>query len=185
MTADEIINAWCDNALVERGANKVFPNVYAGSFEADIMELSKSGYATEYEVKVTRADFRNDAKKQRTYAARPPESKYGILQEGGRVNRFCYIVPDGLIAKSDIPDFAGLVYAERISAGYYSHEKGFYSKEKISFITVKAAPLLTKEKISEKMIQKCLESTYYRFHEYRRRNAYREYLSNNKENEHK
>jgi hypothetical protein len=180
MTANEIINAWCNDVLMGRRANKVFPNVYAGSFEADIIELSKSGYATEYEVKITRTDFRNDSKKRLTRRAGPNKSKYEILQEGKRVNRFCYIVPDGMIAKSDIPDFAGLVYAKKISEGYYSHEKGFYRKEKISFTTVKEAPLLTKEKMSEKMIQKCLESTYYRFHKYRRQNAYEEYLFDNK-----
>ena len=41
MSANEIINAWCDNTLLERTANKVFPNVYIGCFEADIMELTK------------------------------------------------------------------------------------------------------------------------------------------------
>jgi hypothetical protein len=75
MTANEIINAFCDNTLVEKTASKVFPNVYIGCFEADIMELTKSGYAIEYEVKITRADFRNDEKKQKVYATQPPKSK--------------------------------------------------------------------------------------------------------------
>jgi hypothetical protein len=168
MTAKEIINAFCDNTLVEKTSNKVFPNVYIGCFEADIMELTKSGYAVEYEVKITRADFWNDAKKQKIYAAQPPESKYRILQEAKRVNRFYYIVPEGLIAETEIPEFAGLIYARKGVVGYYSLEKGYYDKEKIFFRTVKSAPLLTKEKLSDCRLQKCLESTYYRFHKFRK-----------------
>lgn len=168
MTANEIINGWCDNALVERSVNKVFPNTYIGHFEADIIELTKSGYAVEYEVKITRADFRNDAKKQKVYRTQPAKSKYEILQEGDRVNRFYYIVPKGLITESDIPDFAGLIYAHKANVRFFSDEKGYYEKEKVFFSTIKAAPLLTKNKLSEQRINKCLESTYYRFHKYRR-----------------
>jgi hypothetical protein len=167
MTAYEIINAFCDNTIIT--ANKVFPNVFIGSFEADIMELTKAGYAVEYEVKISRSDFRNDAKKQRAYATQPPKSKYDILQEGKRVNRFYYIVPEGLIAETEIPEFAGLIYARKGVIGYYSNKLGFYDKEKVFFTTVKVAPLLTKEKLADSRLQKCLESTYYRFHKYRRK----------------
>jgi hypothetical protein len=169
MTANEIINAFCDNTLVEKTANKVFPNVYIGCFEADIIELTKSGYALEYEVKITRADFRNDIKKQKVYVIQPPKSKYEILQEAKRVNRFYYIVPEGLIAEIEIPEFAGLIYARKRKVGYYSSEKGHYDKEKIFFRTIKAAPLLTREKLSDCRLQKCLESTYYRFHKFRKK----------------
>jgi hypothetical protein len=171
MKANEIINAFCNNTLIEKSANKVFPNVYIGCFEADIIELTKSGYAVEYEVKITRADFRNDAKKQKkqdVYAIQPPKSKYEILQEGKRVNRFYYIVPEGLIAENEIPEFAGLIYARKGVIGYYSIEKGFYDKENIFFRTIKTAPILAKEKLSDSKLQKCFESTYYRFHKYRK-----------------
>jgi hypothetical protein len=168
IAANEIINAFCDNTLIEKAANKVFPNVYIGCFEADIMELTKSGYAVEYEVKITRSDFLNDAKKQKFYETQPPKSKYEILQEDKRVNRFYYIVPEGLIAEPEIPEFAGLIYARKGVVGCYSLEKGHYDKEKIFFRTVKAAPLLTKEKLLDRRLQKCLESTYYRFHKFRK-----------------
>jgi hypothetical protein len=171
MKANEIINAFCDNTLIEKTGDKVFPNVYIGCFEADIMELTKSGYAVEYEVKITRADFHNDAKKQKVYATQPPKSKYEILQEGKRVNRFYYIVPEGLITESEIPEFAGLIYARIRKVSYYSFEKGHYEKEKMFFLTVKPAPILAKEKLSDRRLQKCLESTYYRFHKLRKRNS--------------
>jgi hypothetical protein len=168
MTANEIVNAFCDNTLVEKTANKVFPNVFIGCFEADIIELTKSGYAIEYEVKITRADFRNDVKKQDFYGTYPPKSKYEILKEAKRVTRFYYIVPEGLIAETDVPEFAGLIYARKGVSGYCSLEKGNYTKERIFFRIVKIAPLLTKEKLSDCRLQKCLESTYYRFHKFRK-----------------
>jgi hypothetical protein len=90
------------------------------------------------------------------------------LQEGKRVNRFYYIVPEGLIAETEIPEFAGLIYATKGVVGCFSFEKGNYYKEKIFFRTVKTAPLLAKEKLSDCRLQKCLESTYYRFHKYRK-----------------
>ena len=161
MTANEIINEFCDEKLV--AACKVFPNVFIGQFEADIAELTKSGYANEYEVKVTVSDFRRDEKKERVVPdIRGNKTKYEVLQSGVRVNRFYYIVPEKLLTEADIPDFAGLIYAK----GLYRYYSG---REKIHFATIKIAPLLTKEKLAEKIEKGCLESTYYKFHKYRRR----------------
>jgi hypothetical protein len=165
MTANEIINGFCDNILVEKGASKVFPNIYIGSFEADIIELTASGYAVEYEVKISRADFRADVKKRSWEQAK---SKYDILQAGERVNRFYYIVPEGLIEESEIPEFAGLIYARKGEVRCCtSGTGGFYYKQKVFFESIRRAPVLTKEKLSERIMKKCFESVYYRFHKHR------------------
>jgi hypothetical protein len=165
MTASEIINGFCDNTLVEKTASKVFPNVYIGSLEADIIELTASGYAVEYEVKISRADFRNDAKKRSWKQAK---SKYDILQAGERVNRFYYIVPEGLITESELPEFAGLIYVRKGEVRCCtSGTGGFYYKQKVFFESIRRAPALTKEKLSERIMKKCFESVYYRFHKYR------------------
>lgn len=46
--------------MCERRSNLVFPNIYIGSWEADILEITKSGYTYEYEVKISKSDFKAD-----------------------------------------------------------------------------------------------------------------------------
>lgn len=169
MTAKEIINGWCKNVFSERQQNKVFPNTFFDAFEADILEITKAGYATEYEVKISRSDFFNDAKKKRDfYKGRAVSmNKFDILKNGERVNYFYYLVPKGLISPEEVPEFAGLTYVEISEVGYYSREKGHYTKPKLFTNTVKAAPKLSKDKFPVDRMMKCLESTYYRFHSMR------------------
>lgn len=166
MTAKEIINGWCDNVLGDRKQNKVFPNTFIDGFEADVIEITKSGYATEYEVKISRSDFFNDGKKKiGFYKGKVVNwNKFDMLQEGKRVNYFYYVVPKGLITVDEVPEFAGLIYVSISEVGYYIREKGYYSKPKLFTNTVKVAPKLTKEKFSADKLLKCYESTYYRFH---------------------
>lgn len=113
------------------------PNIFATGnfgFESDILCIRKSGYTVEYEVKVSLADFRNDAKKtiaepgseptvieepaswgiQRRYVY-PEISKYELLRTGRMVaNQFYYIMPRELAVKAlpGLPEFAGLLALE-------------------------------------------------------------------------
>lgn len=169
MTAKEIINGWCKNVFRERQQNKVFPNTFFDGFEADILEITKSGYSYEYEVKISRSDFFNDAKKKRDfYKGRAVSmNKFDMLKNGERVNYFYYVVPKGLVTPDEVPEFAGLAYVEISEVGYYSLERGHYTKPKLFASTVKGAPKLTKDKFPIERIMKCLESTYYRFHKFR------------------
>ena len=168
MTAKEIINGWCKNVFSERQQNKVFPNVFINHYEADILEVTKAGYATEYEVKISRADFFKDAEKKKlSWSGNVKSVKFDELQKGNRVNYFYYLVPKGLITPEEVPEFAGLTYVEISEVKYYSQEKGYYTKPKLFTNTVKAAPKLSKDKFPIERIMKCLESTYYRFHKYR------------------
>lgn len=166
MTAKEIINEWCNNVFRERQQNKVFPNTFFDGFEADILEITKSGYSYEYEVKISRSDFFNDAKKKRDFFKGRAVSmnKFDLLSSGNRVNYFYYIVPKDLISVEEVPEFAGLEYVDISDVRYYNHEKGYYTKPKLFVSTVKVAPKLTKDKFPIERILKCLESTYYRFH---------------------
>lgn len=175
MTSKDIINGFCEMVFRERSNNKVFPNIFLGRYEADILEITKSGYAYEYEVKISRSDFKADAKKSSGWIE-PKEAnfekkvlyKHDLLKEGSRVSRFFFIVPKGLVSPEDVPDFAGLIYADAVDCGFYSREKGHYTKKRVLFTIVKEAPRLSKEKFSQSSLIKCLESTYYRFHRLRR-----------------
>lgn len=148
MTAKDIIVALESNYQT---ADFTVPNIYFFGHpysETDFLVVQKSGYIYDIEIKISRSDFRADFKK---------EDKHSILSTGAyiskhnsfyfkddkrirvakgqpipksRPNRFYYAVPEGLIKKSEVPKYAGLLYI----------------KPSGSVVKVKEAPLLTKEK---------------------------------------
>lgn len=83
-------------------------------FESDILVLTDSGYATSIEIKVSKADLRNDLKKKHIlkldpkYSVRATNSKEYYY---GRLKHFYYAVPVELIevALEQIPSFSGLI----------------------------------------------------------------------------
>lgn len=77
-------------------------NVFYSS-EADVVSILKSGYVSEYEVKISRSDFKADSKKAKW-------KFYDAKVETGIPNYFYYACPKGLINKDEIQDFAGLIY---------------------------------------------------------------------------
>lgn len=157
----EIIGWFCKKMMVDKSGNKYFPNIKYMNYECDILEITKSGYSYEYEVKVTKADFKSDAKKSHTKRKykngkydRHTTKKYDQISSGERVNHFYYIVPENMIVSEDVPEFAGLIYAYRVS------------EKRLGFQIIKTAPKLSNNKFPEEKMQKCLLSTYYRFHSY-------------------
>ena len=95
----------------------LIPNMSTGWGEADILMLSKAGYATEYEIKVSRSDFAADKNKvekheafSKVYYNEPfvwwnnkPRNIKGIP------NYFIYVVPDYFNIKTlKLPEYAGL-----------------------------------------------------------------------------
>ena len=91
-------------------------------WEIDVLSMNKNDYLTEYEVKVSRSDFKADAKKKKW-------QWYEKRIETMISNYFYYTCPERLILETEIPDFAGLIYA---------------TKEGLKVI--KKAPLLHKKK---------------------------------------
>lgn len=105
------------------------PNCYISKFgdiEADLYAIRHSGFADEFEVKLTRADFMADRKKlmrvrpmTREEYRLPPDQidmnagcvtkeeahRQGLLP----VNYFWYVVKKGVATVDDIPDYAGLI----------------------------------------------------------------------------
>ena len=79
-------------------------------WECDVFEVTRNGYFREYEVKVSRSDFLADARK---YKARRNvwEKKHDQLSARSPDGPayFWYVTPTGLLDKSDIPEFAGLI----------------------------------------------------------------------------
>ena len=89
-------------------------NLYVFDWESDYLAITKSGIFHEIEIKISRADFKNDFKNK--------EKKHLIL-ESPRLfmtapkptslpNYFYYAVPEGLVKEDEIPEYAGLIYVQ-------------------------------------------------------------------------
>ncbi len=124
----------------------IIPNFFIGDFECDLFVINKSLRTTEYEIKTSLADYNNDFKKESAHfnlheRRSSPKNKHKQIQEGKRTNRFSFVLKKGIDV--DVPDYAGLIV-------YEMHKHG------IHFDIIKQAPLLSKDKVSLRLIKKCL-----------------------------
>jgi len=72
-------------------------------FEFDVASLNKSSFISEFEVKISRSDFKADFKKRKM-------QYYSKLMLQVMPNYFWYVCPESLIQVSEIPKYAGLMY---------------------------------------------------------------------------
>jgi len=83
-----------------------FNYFFAG--ELDVVSVNKSGYVSEFEVKISRPDFRADAKKRKWYFY---ENYQALLNPNPySPNYFTYVCPTGLIQETDIKPYQGLIW---------------------------------------------------------------------------
>ena len=90
--------------------NLIVPNVSWGMclHECDMLILSKSGYATEVEIKTSVADLKRDARKPHAH-------------ESERIKYLYFAVPEGMLKSEHaeyIPKHAGIITVS-IQPGYY------------------------------------------------------------------
>lgn len=123
------------------------PNFYFGAYEMDLFVLKKSGYVVEYEIKISRSDFFADFKKERKHI--------GLVNGKSRCNRFYYVVPKELVSKSEVPKYAGLIWAEKNSNG------------SIFFKIVKNAPTIHKIKVDTLIYRELAHKLSFREQNYR------------------
>jgi hypothetical protein len=106
--------------------------IFKDDWESDFFVLTKSGYAVEFEIKVSRADFKADKLKtakhsilQHGYYDKKvfqsmywhpesgkwvkPDPVYTQKEHKNRPHKFYYVVPSGLLASSEVPKYAGLI----------------------------------------------------------------------------
>lgn len=98
------------------GAKYMVPNMYCTLGEMDMFLLRRSGYAEEFEIKLSTADLRADFKKRRKHKIMADQ--YAKIVEPKRgPNRFSYVLgPDVSWVKDWFPEYAGLyvVRADRL-----------------------------------------------------------------------
>lgn len=104
MTEQDIIKVLWKN-MDERRFPIQVPNCFVYLWECDYWTLDFKGEAREYEIKVSRADFMNDAKKEKHKA-----------QTGA--NFFYYVCPEGLIKPEEVPSKYGLIYVTTLGELY-------------------------------------------------------------------
>ena len=120
-TEDTIQKALRYGVLSPNSIKYVMENLTVYKWESDTLLVTKSGYAYEIEIKISRADFKNDFKHK--------EKKHLFLEGKGmkdalgteyddrwRPNYFYYAVPEGLISPDEVPDYAGLIYIHPLSS---------------------------------------------------------------------
>jgi hypothetical protein len=119
-----------------------------GLAECDVISISKSNYIYEYEIKVSRSDFKADFNKEKHKLMLERKcTKTKMIKENNQkvkdtlyltCNYFNFVVPAGLVTIEEVPDYAGLIYID----------------EDFNFKIIKKAPLLHKEKASYNFIRK-------------------------------
>lgn len=92
-----------------------------GWWENDVIRVTAAGYWYEYEIKLTRSDFKKDKYKKMglNYYRNPmgiikDENKHAILarNDGMGPKQFWFICPEGVIQPEEIPSWAGLMWDE-------------------------------------------------------------------------
>lgn len=122
----------------------IVPNSYIYSWESDLLAVNKdSQYITEYEIKISRNDFKADFKKADKHQLIHDCYRYNFSSD--IPNFLYYATPPGLLNKFEIPEYCGLI------------ELGMGAR------IVKRAPLLHKTKIEQIMIDNLLKKLYNKY----------------------
>ena len=116
-----------------------------GCFESDFLRVTMSKYSTEFEVKLSVADFKADARK-----SIGNKSKYEYMQLGLGANSFAYVVPRDILDKIEVPEWAGLFVFD-IYKRIRSEPLSDYNSVK-TITMVKPYKKLHKKKVTEKKI---------------------------------
>ena len=143
-------------------------NIY--NWESDVLKITKSGYAYEFEIKISRGDFKNDFKHKK--------KKHKLLEQkdDNIPNYFYYVVPTDLITIDEIPEYAGLIY---INATIIGNGRHYYS-----FKIIKNAPKLHTNKVDIEKLR-LVDKFYYNYRHWKEKhekdlNEYKTLLNESK-----
>lgn len=127
--------------LYEKGHSPISTHVtICGLSECDVISISKSNYIYEYEIKISRADYKKDFIKEKHMHI---INEKPVYRRKGEIfyyipNYFNFVVPHDLISIDEIPEYAGLIYIN----------------DDLTFEVIKKPKLLHKTTASDKFIRK-------------------------------
>lgn len=75
--------------------------------QQDVLSMNKKGFLIEYEIKISRGDFKRDARKGREFSFTDPIALQDEWHLERIPNQFYYVIPVGLVDLSEIPSWAG------------------------------------------------------------------------------
>ena len=132
------------------GCRLVVPNFTpARWFECDLWAVTNAGYATEYEIKLTRSDFLADAAKRDRLGLKHDRVHAG---DPAGPSRFYYVMPEGLVAPEDVPAWAGIKTARPARLRRYAMVD-----------ETRPAPKLHRYKAAERDVQRAARNFYFRY----------------------
>ena len=107
----------------KRGRGLIVPNIYLKYGEADILFVTNAGIATEFEIKTSLRDFKNDKKKTVKHGMYEHAfEKKAVKPEELIPNYFVYVFPSDVeIPKEDMPKYSGAFkVTDKAGLGYYN-----------------------------------------------------------------
>lgn len=146
---EEKIQEIIRNHFLSQSAIKyVAENLFIYTWESDCWIMTRSNITYEFEVKISKADFKNEFKHK--------TEKHSLLENKNpdliKPNYYYFVVPENLIEESDIPEYAGLIYVTNEFYPYYK--------------IIKNAPKLTDKKQNEEQLN-LLEKFYYNYRDWK------------------
>ena len=139
----------------DKGYPLVVPNYTPVKwYEADLFGVTKAGLGVEFEIKISRRDFKADAKKV---------EKYRRLAAGEGPSRFYFVMPEDLVAVAEIPPWAGLIELTPLRPSPSSSRQYRLSE-------VRKAPRRNRDKLPEDVLTHMRGVFYYRFWRLRLKN---------------
>lgn len=159
---EEYIQKRLDRFFADSTKKYVIENLYVFSWESDKLIETRSGLLYEFEIKVSKSDFKNDFKNKKDKHCilegaeeyvpsykKPdyPDDSYGQYFKTERYkkpNFFYYAVPENLITVDEVPQYAGLIY---VLPDTFTSADGRYMWD--GFYVVKQAPKIHSTKYSD------------------------------------
>lgn len=158
---EEYIQQKLNNFFAMNTMKYVIENLYVFKWESDKLIETRSGLMYEYEIKVSRSDYKNDFKNKKDkhvilegkeehipsyeeykerfkYYGGDISDEYYRTENFKKPNYFYYAVPEGMIDASEVPSYAGLIYV--LPEGKHETKDGMWCSTGI--YTVKQAPKL-------------------------------------------
>lgn len=151
---------------IRNGHAEIMPNFTPYNwFECDVLSFTSAGYMHEYEIKVSRSDFKADFKKEtrirnpkwaRGSSEEPlflDKRKHHLLEARclDSPNYFWFVTPENLLDIGDIPEYAGWMEV------YPSLRGGTVTQ------ILRPAPKLHSTKPSSKIRDRIKENSFYRY----------------------
>ncbi len=158
MTESDIHKLLADNDLFKKRYEVMIPNCFTSmDNEADVLAIRKSGICDEFEIKVSRSDFLNDAKKIVRYRASDitsgEDNRWFSTDKNNRsilapwelykpdalikgymtCNYFWFVLKDGIALVDEVPKFAGLIFVSEDNRLNIVRWPEKLKREKLSF----------------------------------------------------